>query len=118
MALLKEESPEISNDPVADSSEETLSIDDFEEPESNESTQEQENSVALDSSDEASVAEPVVFLTRARSYQRFGSSCMTKVRQRQFAEFGQSFPPVELDGLPFCTRSFPVMVKNYLLSVK
>ena len=53
--------PEISNDPVADSSEETLSIDDFEEPESNESTQDQENSVALDSSDEASVAEPVVF---------------------------------------------------------
>ena len=53
--------PEISNDPVADSSEETLSIDDFEEPESNESTQDQENSVALDSSDEASVSEPVVF---------------------------------------------------------
>ena len=53
--------PEISNDPVADSSEETLSIDDFEEPESNEPTQDQENSVALDSSDEASVAEPVVF---------------------------------------------------------
>ena len=54
--------PEISNDPVVDSSEETLSIDDFEESESesNEPSQNQENSVAPDSSVDASVAEPVV----------------------------------------------------------
>jgi hypothetical protein len=52
--------PEISNDPVADSSEETLSIDDFDESESNEPWQVQENSLAPDSSVEASVAEPVV----------------------------------------------------------
>ena len=52
--------PEISNDPVVDSSEETLSIDDFDESESNEPSQDQDNSVDPDSSVEASVAKPVV----------------------------------------------------------
>jgi len=52
--------PEISNDPVVDSSEETLSIDDFEESESNEPSQDQGNSVVPASSVEPSVAEPVV----------------------------------------------------------
>ncbi len=52
--------PEISNDPVVDSSEETLSIDDFEQSESNEPSQDQGNSVVPASSVEPSVAEPVV----------------------------------------------------------
>ena len=52
--------PEISNDPVVDSSEETLPIDDFEQSESNEPSQDQGNSVVPASSVEPSVAEPVV----------------------------------------------------------
>ena len=53
--------PEISNDPVVDSSEEAMSIDDFDESEPAEFPEEQENSVEPNSSVEGSGADPVVF---------------------------------------------------------
>jgi len=52
--------PEITNDPVADSSEEALSIDDFDDSESNDSSDEQGNPVDTGSSAEASASVPVV----------------------------------------------------------
>lgn len=52
--------PEITNDPVVDSSEEALSIDDFDDSETNEPSTEQVNPLDLGSSDEASASEPVV----------------------------------------------------------
>ena len=52
--------PEITNDPVADSGEEALSIDDFEDSESNASSDEQANPVDPGSSAEASASVSVV----------------------------------------------------------
>ena len=52
--------PEITNDPVADSSEEALTIDDFDDAEPNDPSGEQGNPVGPGSSAEASASAPVV----------------------------------------------------------
>ena len=52
--------PEITNDPVVDSSEEALSIDDFDDSESNDTSDEQRSPVDPGSSAEASASVPVV----------------------------------------------------------
>ena len=52
--------PEITNDPVVDSSEEALSIDDFDDSESNDPVSEQGNPVDPGSPAEASASDPVV----------------------------------------------------------